>query len=298
MEPISYTVKLESFEGPLDLLLHLVKTNEVDIYHLPIATITDQYLEYVGLFEELNLDVAGEYLVMAATLMYLKSKLLLPVDENEEDEPLDELEADLVRQLAEYQRFREAGEELRDRLLLGRDVFRRQPCPPDREEEEDPALQPVDLANLFEALRRVLSHAAARKPHVLSGEEVHVADAVTAMVDRLRSVDRLEFERLFGDNPSRPYIIATFIGLLELIKLRIVSFEQESAGAPILLKLEEHDIDDTLATLAETYGGRHIPALMHESDEGGEDAERGEAELTEREADGGAREDAAPVGQE
>ena len=294
MEPNNYTVKLDSFEGPMDLLLHLVKTNEVDIYHLPIATITDQYLEYVGIFEELDLDIAGEYLVMAATLMYLKSKLLLPVDETEEDEPIDEVEADLVRQLAEYQRFREAGEELRDRMLLGRDVFRRQPSPPDRDEEEDPGLQAVDLANLFEALRRVLAQAAARKPHRLSGEEVSVADAVTAMVDRLRSVERLEFDRLFGNTPSRPYIIATFIGLLELIKLRIVSFEQESAGATIYLTLEEHDLDETLATLAQTYGGRHIPALMHDEEHEDETQAAGATKDDESEA-GGAQ---APVGQE
>jgi segregation and condensation protein A len=264
----NYTVNLESFQGPLDLLLHLVKTNEVDIYHLPIATITDQYLDYVGLFEELNLDIAGEYLVMAATLMYLKSKLLLPIDEEDDDEPMDEVEADLVRQLAEYQRFREAGEELRDRMVLGRDVFRREPSPPDRDELEDPGLKAVDMANLFEALRRVLVAAASRKPHLLSGEEVSVSDAVNAMVDRLRGRDRLAFDHLFGLTPSRPYIIASFVGLLELIKLRIVSFEQESYSAPIYLRLEEQDIDDALLALAETYGGREIPALVEAAADG------------------------------
>jgi segregation and condensation protein A len=261
MDQASYRVRLESFEGPMDLLLHLVKTNEVDIYHLPIATITDQYLEYVALFEELDLDVAGEYLVMAATLMYLKSKLLLPIDEEDEDEPIDEVEADLVRQLAEYQRYREAGDELRDRMVLGRDVFRRQPSPPDRGEEDDPGLRPVELGNLFEALRKVLATAASRKPHQLSGEEVGVADAVSAMVDRLRGTERLRFDLLFGERPSRPYIIATFIGLLELIKLRIVSFEQERSAAPIFLKLEEGDLGDAMVSLAETYGGGALQAL-------------------------------------
>ena len=265
MEQSQYTVRLDRFEGPLDLLLHLVKTNEVDIYHLPIAAITDQYLEYVGRFEELDLDVAGEYLVMAATLMYLKSKLLLPVDEDEEDEPIDEVEADLVRQLAEYRRFREAGEELRDRMVLGRDVFRREPSPPDRGDDDDPGMKPVDMANLFEALRKVLATAAARKPHQLSGEEVSVSDAVTAMVDRLRGSEKLRFDLLFGEHPSRPYIIATFIGLLELIRLRIISVEQDAALTPIFVKLERDDLDEAIERLAETYGGGAIPALTAEA---------------------------------
>lgn len=290
MDQSNYRVRLESFEGPLDLLLHLVKTNEVDIYHLPIATITDQYLEYVGMFEELDLDVAGEYLVMAATLMYLKSKLLLPIDEEADDEPVDEIEADLVRQLAEYQRYREAGEELRDRMLLGRDVFRRQPTAPDRDELDDPGLKPVELGNLFEALRKVLATAASRKPHLLSGEEVSVSDAVTAMVNRLRSTERLRFDLLFGERPSRPYIIATFIGLLELIKLHIVSFEQAGSAAPIFLKLETEELGDAMDRLAETYGGGAIPALA------AADQERREAEAAETAAH--AAENAAEEGEE
>jgi segregation and condensation protein A len=261
MDTANYTVRLDSFEGPLDLLLHLVKTNEVDIYHLPIAKVTDQYLEYMGLFEELDLDVAGEYLVMAATLMYLKSKLLLPVDEEEDEEPIDEVEADLVRQLAEYQRYREAGEELRDRMVLGRDVFKRQPTPPERAEEDDPGMKPVELGNLFEALRKVLATAAARQPHQLTGEEVSVSDAVTAMVDRLRASERLRFDLLFGERPSRPYIIATFIGLLELMKLRIISCDQEEALGPIFLKLESDDLTVAMVRLSETYGGGALPAL-------------------------------------
>ncbi len=273
MDAVNYTVRLESFEGPLDLLLHLVKTNEVDIYHLPIAKVTDQYLEYMGLFEELDLDVAGEYLVMAATLMYLKSKLLLPVDEDEDEEPIDEIEADLVRQLAEYQRYREASEELRDRMVLGRDVFKRQPSPPERGEQDDPGMKSVDLASLFEALRKVLATAAARRPHTLTGEEVSVSDAVTAMVDRLRGAEGLRFDLLFGERPSRPYIIATFIGLLELIKLRIVSFEQEGATAPIFLKLERDDLDEAMVRLAETYGGGAIPALEAQAAEAAAEAQ-------------------------
>jgi segregation and condensation protein A len=248
----AYRVRLETFEGPLDLLLHLVKTNELDLYNLPIAVITDQYLQYLDMFEELNLDVAGEYLVMAATLMYLKSRLLLPLDEDDEEEQEDPA-ADLVRQLAEYQRYREAAEELRDRALLGRDVFRRPPSPPERDGTEETPFHPVELADLFEALRRVLKSIVVRKPHVLEGEEVSVGEAVRTMVARLRTAERVGFAELFTPDVTRGFVIATFIGLLELIKMGIVEAEQQGLG-PIHLRLVEHEVDDAVLRLTETYG--------------------------------------------
>ena len=222
MSDKAYRVRLEAFEGPLDLLLHLVKTNELDLYNLPIAVITDSYLQYLDMFEELNLDVAGEYLVMAATLMYLKSRLLLPLDDDDEEEGQEDPAADLVRQLAEYQRYREVAEELRDRALLGRDVFRRPPSPPERSETDAAAFHPVELADLFEGLRRVLKSMAVRTPHVLEGEEYSVGDAVRSMVAKLRSAERVAFAELFGGASSRGFIIATFVGLLELIKMGII----------------------------------------------------------------------------
>jgi segregation and condensation protein A len=265
-----YTVKLESFEGPLDLLLHLVKTNEVDIYHLPIATVTDQYLEYLGMFEELNLDVAGEYLVMAATLMYLKSRLLLPADDEEDEEGIEDPAADLVRQLAEYQRYREVAEELRDRALLGRDVFRRDPTQPDPDPNEEDEVKVVDMGALLEALRLVLSRAVQRKPHTLADEEYHVADAVKVMVERLRSGGRVEFDRLFGETPARGFVIATFVGLLELIKLRVVDVEQDENRGPIFVSLSEGDAEQAMAMLAVTYGP--VPHHVHPWEEAPEDS--------------------------
>jgi segregation and condensation protein A len=260
MAASAYTVRLGAFEGPLDLLLHLVKTNELDLYALPIAVITDQYLQYLDLFEELNLDVAGEYLVMAATLMYLKSRLLLPGDEGDEEDGDDDPAADLVRQLAEYQRYREAAEELRDRALLGRDVFRRPPTPPESPGAEEAApFRRVELPDLFEALRRVLRTAAIRTPHVLAGEEYSVGDAVRAMIVRLTSVERLEFSQLFATAVSRGLVIATFVGLLELIKMGIIEAEQQQRG-PIYVRLLDHDSEEAVARLAETYGQARRPA--------------------------------------
>ncbi len=248
-----YTVRLEAFEGPLDLLLHLVKTNEVDIYHLPIAKITDQYLEYLDMFEELNLDVAGEYLVMAATLMYLKSRLLLPRDEEEEPDAEDPA-VDLVQQLAEYQRYRQAVEALGRRLLLGREVFRREPVTLEPGEGESRELQPVELPALLEALRRVLAEAAARAPHKLPAEEFRVADAVRSMVATLRRQGPQRFDRLFLPSAPRGWIIASFVGLLELIRLGVVAAEQEGVRGPIYLRLLDESVDEKVADLVESFG--------------------------------------------
>ena len=268
-----YRVRLDAFEGPLDLLLHLVKTNEVDIYHLPIAVITDQYLEYLGMFEELDLDIAGEYLVMAATLMYLKSRLLLPMDEEDigDDEEGDPA-ADLVRQLAEYQRYREVADELRDRVMLGRDVFRRSPSAPDAPPDEEPEFRPTDLGSLLEALRRVLRTAAGRRPHDIAGEEFRVADCARILVDKLRAGGRVEFAELFNESSSRGFIIATFVGLLELIKLAVIDVEQTATCGEIYLRLAAEHVDDAIGVLTETYEARG--PLVTPTDEGASDVGR------------------------
>jgi segregation and condensation protein A len=279
----AYTVRLSAFEGPLDLLLHLVRSNELDIYHLPIAEITDQYVAYINMFEELNLDIAGEYLLMAASLMYMKSRLLLPRDEDEEDEP-DEEVADLVRQLAEYQRYREAADALRDRLLLDRDVFRRQPTAPEGEPEDVP-LRKLGQADLFEALRRVLAKAAARRPHTVSREEFSVADAVRSMFHRLKEAGRMEFQDLFDVEAPRGLIIATFLGLLEMVKNGIIAAEQEGRFGPIWVRLVDQDVDETIANLADMYGPGSVSEEIGDEDEDEVAAEK--AELVELSDAGG-----------
>jgi segregation and condensation protein A len=288
MSAPAYTVRLEAFEGPLDLLLHLVRSNELDIYHLPIAQITDQYVAYINMFEELSLDIAGEYLLMAASLMYMKSRLLLPRDDDEEEEEDGEV-ADLVRQLAEYQRYREASDVLRDRLLLDRDVFRRQPTPPEGDMEETP-LRRLEQADLFEALRRVLARAAARRPHTISGEDYRVADTVRTMISRLKSAGRLEFQELFPDEAPRGLVIATFLGLLEMMKNGFITAEQEGRCGPIWIRLVDQDLDEEVAGITEMYGAasaaeteailarRVDEAPAHEDPSGDSAAERNEEE--------------------
>jgi len=228
--------QLEIFEGPLDLLLHLIKKSEVDVHDIPIATITDQYLGYLQLFEQLNLDLAGEYLVMAATLMQIKSRMLLPPAEGDEEEEEDPRE-DLVRQLEEYQRFRAAAGQLADRDILDRDVFRRSPqAAEERDARELPPLRELELADLVDALREVLKRLPEEAAHEIVGERIAIADRIPVILERLRVGD-VEFASLFADRGSRREVISTFLALLELVRMRAVRALQAERFGPIWLTL-------------------------------------------------------------
>ena len=227
--------QLDIFEGPLDLLLHLIKKSEVDIHDIPVALITEQYLSYLQLFERLNLDVAGEYLVMAATLMQIKSRMLLPPAEGEEEEEEDP-RLELVQQLEEYQRFRAAAGQLADRDVLGRDVFRRSAEPPDAEARELPPLRELDLADLLEALREVLKRLPDDTAQEIVGERVPIRQRMLAILERLRGGD-VDFAGLFGDGSTRAEVISTFLALLELVKTSMVRAFQTERFGPIQLTL-------------------------------------------------------------
>ncbi len=226
--------QLEIFEGPLDLLLHLIKKDEVDVHDISIAKVTDQYLSYLDLFETLNLDTAGEYLVMAATLMQIKSRMLLPPVEGEEEEEEDPRAA-LVQQLEEYQRFRAAAAELGNRDILARDVFRRAPQPAEGEPELPP-LRELDLADLIDALRDVLKRLPEEQAQEIIGERIAIADRIPFVLERLRTGD-VEFASLFDGRASRLEVIATFLALLELVRMRAVRALQAERFGPILLRL-------------------------------------------------------------
>lgn len=236
-----YRVRLDLFEGPLDLLLHLIKTNEVSVADIPVAAITEQYLAHLDLMRDLSLDVAGEYLVMAATLTLIKSRLLLPAPEPPDDEEGDP-RADLVRQLLEYQRFREAASALAERPLLGRDVFAREPG-------VDPAVAELDLRRpvratmweLMEALRAVLGRAQPDPVHEVAAEPVTLRECVLRLLRTLGVARRLTFDSLFGEAPTRALVIGTFLGLLELIRIGAVDALQEEPRGPILVVLAVAD---------------------------------------------------------
>ena len=232
---MSYRVQLEVFEGPLDLLLHLIKKEEVDVYDIPVARITDQYLRYLELMQDMNLDVAGEYLVMAATLMHVKSRMLLPPSEADAEDPDEDPRADLVQQLLEYQRYREAALALGSRPLLLRDVFRREPDRPVRDEGEGVRLRDVSLADLLEAFREVLERASRASFHEIVHEEISVAECVDVIIRRLEVDGPLRFRDLFAGAPSRRRLVATYLALLELVKGHAVRACQEEECGEILL---------------------------------------------------------------
>jgi segregation and condensation protein A len=217
-----YAVKLPAFEGPLDLLLHLIRLNEVEITDIPIARICEQYLEYLELLRELNLDVAGEYLLMAATLAWIKSRMLLPPDGSEdEDEGLDP-RAELVARLLEYQRFKEASEELAARPWLGRDVFAARGPEPQPAPEGEREIE-VGLFELVEALRRALRSAPTEgRAHEIETEPITVRERMIEVMRLLETRESVAFEEALADERrarSRALVVATFLAVLELTRL-------------------------------------------------------------------------------
>jgi segregation and condensation protein A len=232
---MSYRVKLEIFEGPLDLLLHLIKKEEVDIYDIPVARITDEYLQYLNLLETMNLDLAGEYLVMAATLTHIKSRMLLPLSEEDAEEPEEDPRADLVHQLVEYQRFREAAAALGERPVLARDVFRRDPAVPETDQGEGVRLRDVTVADLLEAFREVMERSLRESFHEVIHEEISVEECVQDIIRRMEIDGPMRFRDVFAGAPSRRRLVATFLALLELVKRQAIRARQEEDGAEILL---------------------------------------------------------------
>ena len=243
------TVRLDVFEGPLDLLLHLIKKNEVQITDIPIASITDQYLALLEDLPELNLDGAGEYLVMAATLMYIKSRMLLPPDPDEEGEPEADPRAELVQQLLEYQRFREAAADLAGRRILGRDVFIAVGKPEPAADPGDPVpwVRDASLADLLDALRGVLSRLTPPAVHALPASGLSITESVERILARFALGARVEFAEVFSPEGGRAEVIVTFLALLELIRLKVIRAVQQDRFGPIQLELTVADLAEAQA---------------------------------------------------
>ncbi len=233
-----YAVKLDVFEGPLDLLLHLIRVNEVDITDIPIASISTQYLEYLDLMRDLNIDVAAEYLLMAATLAWIKSRMLLPYDDQQDEDDGFDPRLDLMERLLEYQRFKEASSQLDERMRLGRDVFVLQSLRPDEIPEEERELK-VGIFELVEAFKRVLMtpvHSGAA--HELVAEQVTVREQMIRIMNLVDTKSSTEFYEIFkmsdGRTPTRPLIVATFLAILELTKMNALCVYQNISefGSP------------------------------------------------------------------
>jgi segregation and condensation protein A len=231
-----YKVKLEIFEGPLDLLLYLIKRDELDIYDVSLERITRQYLEYLQAFKELNIDVAGEFVVMAANLMYLKSHSLLPVDQQppEEDAEEDDPRWDLIRQLIEYKKFKEAAAQLQVRQLEQERIFVREPAALDLTSAAPLRLGEVGIFQLINAFQAVIKRLEAREDlQEIFGEHFTVSDKITWILQRVGDGVPLRFSELFVAMASRVEIVVTFLALLELIRLRQVRAMQADAFAEI-----------------------------------------------------------------
>jgi segregation and condensation protein A len=227
---MDYNVKLENFEGPLDLLLYLVRKNEIDIQQIPVIAVTSQYMEYLELMKVLNLDIAGEFLVMAATLLYLKSRALLPnCDDDEDSEEAQSTLEDLKRQLLEYQQYKDAAQRLREQNILEKDVFTRA-CIIEPTADDAPAFREASIFELLEALKKVFERTGAQADIMsLTMEHMSVKDRISQILERLEGVkDGIEFEALFEGVPERLDIITTFLAILELIKMQALKVYQNA----------------------------------------------------------------------
>jgi segregation and condensation protein A len=256
------------FEGPLDLLLHLVKEHQVDLFDIPIAKITESYLATLEAMRELDIDVAGEFLHMAAQLLLMKSRMLLPRTEVAEDAPADEQagvdpRAELVRRLLEYQKYKAAAEELAGQDILERDVFVRRarlatPLPADEGPE---GLAEISVFKLIEALDRALKNARPEFGHEVVTDRLSITDAIGRVAEVLKARRRVSFEELLGgpdhQNTKRD-VIATFLAILEMAKLKLVrlfqtSADEAGAGAEIVVEAKDSLGDGTSVAATEDY---------------------------------------------
>jgi segregation and condensation protein A len=224
-----YSIKVPTFEGPLDLLLHLIKENKIDIYDIPISLITRQYLEYIEMMKELNLDIASEFLVVAATLIYIKSRMLLPPDETIETEEQEDPRAGLVQRLLEYQAYKEASATLKEKEEVWANIFSRPPIDKDEitiEPEPYPYLFDVNMFDLMAALKKILSNAPTEAIKI-TRETLTVKDRIAVILDKMENEHTMRFDALFEGDATRLQIIVTFLALLEILRLGLVRAYQD-----------------------------------------------------------------------
>lgn len=242
----AFRIALPNFEGPLDLLLHLIREHKLEILDIPIALITEKYLEHLEKMREINLDIAGEFLVMAATLLHLKSRMLLPREEQPAGQDATELaqesldpRVELVRRLLEYQKYRAAAEQLATNDILDRNVFTRrvvqEEVPLDPEEV---GLQEISIYKLIEALDRVLKSLTPKKQHEVTREHLSLSQAMYDIAAKVREAGKggsVDFFTLFAEQRVRSAIIITFLALLEMCKLKLLRVFQAEGSETIVI---------------------------------------------------------------
>ncbi len=254
-----YHVELPEFEGPLDLLLHLVKRHELDIFDIPISFITARYLEYLDMMKGLNLDVAGEYLLMAATLAHIKSREMLPrpeTDDLTDDDEGEDPRQELIRRLLEYQKYREVAEQLSQRPLLGRQVFGRG-APVEKPGSEEMQLAEVGSFALIEALADVASRTEVKLSHDVMVDRISITDRINTIVDRLSENETLPFVDCFDLEANsapqfRHNLVVTFLAILEMARLQMIRiYQQVKVGDIYLTRTADlHNVDQ----VSDDYG--------------------------------------------
>lgn len=237
----SCSVKLNTFEGPLDLLLHLIKKHEIDIYDIPIALITEQYNQYLDMMKELDLDIVGDYLIMAAELGYIKSRMLLPKPQTEDEEEAEDPREELVKRLIEYQRYKDASYQLFSLDLLGRDIYARKfndSEAMDLSEFQEPLR--VDLWTLIDAFKTVLERKSTdttEEPNIVFEiEPMTVEEKMEEIIQRLEESESFSFYDLFDINEPKIILIVTFLALLELVKQQVVKIFQSEQFSDIKIQ--------------------------------------------------------------
>jgi segregation and condensation protein A len=239
-----YRIEMESFEGPLDLLLFLIKKHDIDILNIPIGPITAKYLEHLDAMEaagwqDVSLDSAAGFLALAAELAYIKSRMLVPQPETAAEEEEGDPRADLVRRLLEYQKYKEAGEALSGRDMLGRDVFLRHVAVDPALIPTETALADVPLFRLVEALDRVLQTTKVELKHEVVLDQLSVADKLNQLIDRLYKEPVISFYALFEGLQTRREIIAMFLAVLEVAKMKLIRLQQETLEGDIVLRAQQ-----------------------------------------------------------
>lgn len=241
----TYSVTLPSFEGPLDLLLHLCQKHELNILEIPISFVTEKYLEYLAVMQLMNLDIASEYLLMAATLAHIKSKMLLPApppgqEDDALEEEMDPREA-LIKRLLEYQKYKQAAADLAARGMAGRDIFTRGVAIEEAVETGLPPLAEIPVYSLIEAFQKILSKSKVKLTHDIVADRISITDRIHELAAIIQERKRMEFEALFEGLVTKFDLVITFLALLEMSKLRMTRLYQTEPLAPLYVELAEGD---------------------------------------------------------
>ena len=234
MQEEIYKVQLENiFEGPMDLLVHLIKKNELDIYDIPIALVTEQYLQYLEWMKIMNIDFAGDFIVMASTLAQIKSRMLLPAsdDEDEEDDPRHEI----IKPLVEYLQMKSAAEQLSERHLLGEETFVRSSDPKEFLTGQEDEYIKVGLFELIDAFQTILAKIPGDLQMEFTPDKISVKERITQITDILEDKGSVTFDQLFSEHPDKNEVIVTFLAVLEMVKLALVRIAQHAQTGVIRL---------------------------------------------------------------